>query len=157
MLHWEIIVIKTSWKLECFHILKAQRTAWKHPESHGWVMYVMGVFIFSYLSFFFLHPQWHNRGTPSHPVLPNLRDAGQWCLYCPVWGRVLLQHPQFRVLRDNSGEVWSMAHHMLVSPVSCMGCSCHLCQERRWQRMGEGAELCPVWSQGQHWITRPLF
>ena len=54
MLHWEIIVIKTSWKLECFQVLKAQRTAWKHPESSGRLVYVVGVCIFSCLSFFFL-------------------------------------------------------------------------------------------------------
>ena len=86
--------------------LKASGKQWPARLRRGCVHFLVFVFLFS-------RPQWHNRGAPPHPVLPNLRDAGQRRLHCPVWGRVLLQHPQFRVLRDHSGEVRSMAHHTL--------------------------------------------
>lgn len=47
-------MIKSSWKQLCSGVLKALRTAGKHPERGRWAIYTVGVFVFSYLSFSFL-------------------------------------------------------------------------------------------------------
>lgn len=130
MLHWEIIVIKTSWKLKCFQVLKAQRTAWKHPERMAgsftlWACHILSASVFLFLVLSGIIGE-------RLPIRCCL-TLGCWLcgsLHCPVWRRVLhnIHSFGFYVITQVRSGPWLTT--CWVSTMSWMGCSCHLCQEK---------------------------
>lgn len=116
----------------------------KASGKNGWVIYVMGVLICSCLSFFFLVLSGIiGERLPIRCYLTfGMLASGAFTALFGVGYFYNIHSFGFYVITQVRSGPWLTT--CWVSTMSWMGCSCHLCQERRLRSMGEAAELCPV-------------